>query len=163
VQGLPDFQADELRRGGHPLLANEPVPLSSVATLACGFCPAPDTVPRGNQAREERSGLHLIATLVLLRKGALSFATRKHDSVVKCPLHLFFLNPQQAEMQACWAARRGHYLRSWSATIVRCLDIYIAERGNPPAFQAGDESAVPWMAAWEVGLAPCHVALLMLK
>jgi hypothetical protein len=35
--------------------------------------------------------MHWIATLVLFRKGALSFATRKHDWIVKWTTNLFFL------------------------------------------------------------------------
>jgi hypothetical protein len=35
--------------------------------------------------------MHFIGTLLLLRKGAMYFETRKHDLVVKCTTSLFFL------------------------------------------------------------------------
>jgi hypothetical protein len=40
--------------------------LSSVVTLAFDLRPFPNAATRGSQAREERSGMHLIDTVVLL-------------------------------------------------------------------------------------------------
>jgi hypothetical protein len=59
------------------------------------------------EPREERNGMHLIDTLVLLPAGAFYCGTQKHYSVVKCTTELFLLNPQKAEMRAMfclWAA-----------------------------------------------------------
>ena len=64
-------------------------PLSSVGTLACDLRPFPNTATRGSQAREERSGMHLIDTVVLLPARPIERGTCKHYSVVKCTMDTF--------------------------------------------------------------------------
>jgi len=63
--------------------------LSSVVTLACDLRPFPHAATRGSQAREERSGMHLIETVVLLPARPIYRGTRKHYAVVKCTMDTF--------------------------------------------------------------------------
>jgi len=63
--------------------------LSSVVTLACDLRPFPNAATRGSQAREERSGMHLIETVVLLPARPIYRGTRKHYAVVKCTMDTF--------------------------------------------------------------------------
>jgi hypothetical protein len=79
--------------------------LSFVETLASDLRPAPDAARQASEAREERSGMHLIDTLVLLPAGAFYCGTHKHYSVVKCTPELFFVNQQKAEMSAMFCLR----------------------------------------------------------
>ncbi|TMC38096.1 MAG: hypothetical protein E6J31_11475 [Chloroflexi bacterium] len=65
---------------------------------------------QGDPWREsERSGMHLIGTLMLLLKGAIDFETRKHDSVVKCTTSLFFVLCGKAEMVSSSRLRVGGF------------------------------------------------------
>jgi hypothetical protein len=63
---LPTAQADELWRGGYPRFGAQ-----CSSFVRCYSClratrPFPNAATRGSQAREERSGMHLIDTVVLL-------------------------------------------------------------------------------------------------
>ena len=89
MQGLPDFEADELWRGEYPRFGTRPVPLSFVDTRGYRLAPVSKHCYRSSQAREESSGMHLMGTLVLLLKGAIYFETRKHYVVVTCTTLLF--------------------------------------------------------------------------
>ena len=72
--------------------------LSSVVTLACDLRPFPNAATRGSQAREERSGMHLIDTVVLLPARPIYRGTRKHYLVVKCTMYTFLEREQKVEM-----------------------------------------------------------------
>jgi hypothetical protein len=93
--------------------SEELLPLSFVATLASSLRPAPGGASRGDEAREERSGRHLIETLVLLPAGTFYYGTRKHYLVVKCTSRLFFLNLQKAEIQATFRLRAARLSSPW--------------------------------------------------
>jgi hypothetical protein len=60
--------------------SEELLPLSFVDTLASSLRPAPGGASRGDEAREERSGMHLIETLVLLPAGAFYCGRRGFHS-----------------------------------------------------------------------------------
>ena len=66
MAGLPDFEADELWRGGYPRFGTRPVPLSSVDTLACDLRPAPDVARHPSQSREKRGVCIWFNTVVFL-------------------------------------------------------------------------------------------------
>jgi hypothetical protein len=51
-----------------------------------------------SEAREEREGMHLSGTVVLLPARLFYRGTPKHYSVVKCTTDLFFVSLAKAEM-----------------------------------------------------------------
>ena len=85
MQGLPDFSADELVAWRTSALRGETRP--SFVRCYSHFRPAPGAFRL--EAKEERSSMHLMRTLVLLLKGAIYFETRKHYVVIKCTPLLF--------------------------------------------------------------------------
>ena len=90
MQGLQDFEADELWRGGHPRFGTRPVPLSSVDTLACDLRPFPNAATRvaKQEKRESWYALDWDGS-AFTRETVLSRNPPKHYWVVKCTTDLF--------------------------------------------------------------------------